>query len=234
MVTLGATYGWFPVEKDKYDAAVKSLKTHATLMNNYLNGKEWIVGNQLTVADIILGTHMSHAYQTVLDGGYRKAMGNLTKWVEKIINMPEFIEFMGKVKFCSKAITPTVIVPAKKEEVKAAPKKVEEKKTEEAPKKKEENPLDLLPPTSFDLFNFKTFFVNLADKRGEGMKAFYEQYDREGYSIYFVHYDKYEGEGEVLYQTANMLNGFLQRADHFRKHCFATMAVLGEEPKLEI
>jgi elongation factor 1-gamma len=31
-----------------------------------------------------------------------------------------------------------------------------------------------------------------------------------------------------------MLNGFLQRFDHFRKHCFAMHAVLGEEPNLEI
>jgi len=66
------------------------------------------------------------------------------------------------------------------------------------------------------------------------MKAFFEQYDKAGYSIYFVHYDKYEGEGVVLYQTANMLNGFLQRIDHFRKHALAMMAMLGDEPNLEI
>jgi elongation factor 1-gamma len=92
----------------------------------------------------------------------------------------------------------------------------------------------VLPPTTFDLFAFKTFFVNHADKRGEGMKFFFENYDKEGYSIYFVHYDKYEGECQVLYQTANMLGGFLQRIDHFRKHTFAAHAILGEEPTLEI
>jgi len=52
--------------------------------------------------------------------------------------------------------------------------------------------------------------------------------------VYFVHYEKYEGEGKVLYQTANLLNGFLQRIDHFRKHTFAMHAMLGEEPNLEI
>jgi Elongation factor 1 gamma, conserved domain len=84
------------------------------------------------------------------------------------------------------------------------------------------------------LYNFKTFFVNNKDKRGEGMQFFFDNYDKAGYCIYFIHYEKYEGEGTVLYQTANGMNGFLQRVDHFRKHTFAMHAILGEEPNLEI
>lgn len=94
--------------------------------------------------------------------------------------------------------------------------------------------MDVLPPTSFDLYNFKTFFVNEPDRRGNGMKFFFENYDRAGYSIYFLHYEKYEGEGQVQYQFSNLLNGFLQRIDHFRKHCFAAHLMLGDEPNLEI
>merc|ERR1712225_82587 len=30
------------------------------------------------------------------------------------------------------------------------------------------------------------------------------------------------------------MNGFLQRCDHFRKHCFSMTAILGEEPDLDI
>merc|ERR1712196_135626 len=37
-----------------------------------------------------------------------------------------------------------------------------------------------------------------------------------------------------LYMTENLLGGFLQRFDHFRKHAFARMCILGEEPNLEI
>jgi elongation factor 1-gamma len=94
--------------------------------------------------------------------------------------------------------------------------------------------LDTLPPTPFDLYSFKTFFVNHHDKRGEGMKFFFDNYDRDGYCIYFLHYDKVEGECQILYQTSNLMNGFLQRIDSFRKHVFANHAILGEEPTLEI
>ena len=37
-----------------------------------------------------------------------------------------------------------------------------------------------------------------------------------------------------MYQTANLMNGFLQRLDNFRVHVFSMMAILGEEPNLEI
>ena len=52
--------------------------------------------------------------------------------------------------------------------------------------------------------------------------------------MWFFHYDKYKGEGEKLYMTENLMQGFLQRFDHYRKHAFARMCILGEEPKLEI
>jgi len=124
------------------------------------------------------------------------------------------------------------VAPPKKEE------KKEEKKVEKteapAPVKKETDPLDELPPSPFDLPTFKTYFVNLPDKRGEGMDHFFANYDREGYSLYYAKYDKYEGEGVVLYQTSNLMNGFLQRIDSFRRHTFAMMAIVGEEPNLDI
>jgi len=83
--------------------------------------------------------------------------------------------------------------------VKKAEKKEGHDDEEEKPVKKEANPLDVLPPTAFDLYAFKTFFFNHKDRRGDGLKFFYENYDNAGYSIYFIHYDKYAGEGEVMF-----------------------------------
>ena len=78
LTTLMGTFGWSPVEKDRYDAGVKGLKSAATTLNTYLQGKEWLVGNHVTVADTVLGVSVAIACQTVLDGGFRKAMGNLS------------------------------------------------------------------------------------------------------------------------------------------------------------
>jgi len=190
----------------------------------------------LTVADLVVAVSLILPFQTALDGGFRKAMQNVTNLVDKIIKLPEVVKRLGNVKFALKVIK-AVVAPKKEEAKKEAPKKAahtEDGEEEEKPAKKEANPLDILPPSPFDLYSFKTFFVNSKDKRGEGMKFFFENYDKAGYCVYFIHYEKYEGEGTVLYQTANGMNGFLQRVDNFRKHTFAMHAILGEEPNLEI
>lgn len=189
---------------------MRDLKDAIKLLNIHLQGKQYLVGDHITVADIVAGVALILPYQVALDGGFRKAMPNTAQWLENLVKLPEFVSRFGNVKFAAKTVKPqlTQAAPKEKEQAKPAAQKKPEG-DEEEPKKKEANPLDVLPPTPFDLFAFKTFFVNHKDKRGEGMKFFFENYDKEGYSIYFVHYDKYEGEGVVLYQTSNMMNGFL-------------------------
>jgi elongation factor 1-gamma len=166
-------------------------------------------------------------------------MPNVASWIEAYIKLPEVVSRIGNVKFSAKAIKP-VLAEKKKEEVKApAPAKKAEKPAgddDEVKVPSGKNPLDKLPPTNFVLPDFKTYFVNLGDNKAtKGMDHFFQNYDPEGYCIFFVHYDKYEGEGVVLYQTSNLMNGFLQRMDEkFRNYSFSMTAILGEEPSLEI
>lgn len=230
-VIYRATFGWMPVDVETYTESLKALKENLKVLNTHLQGKQFFVGGSITVADIIVAMHVVIPMQIALDPGFRKAMPNLTSWFERVIALPQFVARLGAIKLCQKTIKPNF---PPKEEKKAAAKKDDTKEETEAPVKKDVNPLDALPPTKFDLYNFKTFFVNIPDRRGEGMARFFEEYDPEGYSIYFLHYNKYEGEGQVQYQFTNFLNGFLQRFDHFRRHCLAMYCMLGAEPNLEI
>ena len=227
-----------PVDADLYNNAVKEVKAVIQTINTHLQGKTNLVGNRITVADLAIAVQLIPLYQLVLDAGFRKAMPNVTSWLESLIKLPEVVGRLGNVKFATKTVKP-FLAEKKKEEVKAAPvKKVEKKEDgeEEVEKKSGKNPLDNLPPSKFVLPEFKTYFVNLGDKKEtDGMTHFFQNYDPEGYSIWFVHYDKYEGEGVVLYQTSNLMNGFLQRMDEkFRQYTFSNTAILGEEPNLEI
>jgi len=121
--------------------------------------------------------------------------------------------------------------------------KVADKKVQEATKqeddedkpveKSEKNPLDALPPSTFNLFDFKTLFVNAPNKK-DALDFFWKNYDPKGYSLYHIEYQKAEGEGKVLFLTNNLKNGFLQRLDHFRKYAFGVHGVYGDEPNLQI
>ena len=49
------------------------------------------------MADVLVATCLIHPLQTVLDAGFRKAMGKLTAWVEKIFAAPESVRVLGKI-----------------------------------------------------------------------------------------------------------------------------------------
>jgi elongation factor 1-gamma len=163
-------------------------------------------------------------------------MKSVSDWAEKIFGMQTIINVVGRVQMCSKPLKPVCIpdpVTAKKEEKKkaaAAP-------AEAAPKPKEEKKKDnveSLPPTTFNVYDFKTFYVNHPDKKGAAVDEWYKMLDWNGWSFWHFHYEKYTGEGEKLHTTNNLMGGFLSRAEHVNKYCFARHGVFGEEPNLEI
>jgi elongation factor 1-gamma len=159
-------------------------------------------------------------------------MKDATEWASRVYALPQFTQVMGNVRMCSKPLKPICVADPKKEEKKEAPKPVvkAEKKVEE---KKKDN-VESLPPSAFNVYDFKTFYVNHADKKGEAVDEWYKMLDWEGWSFWFFHYDKYDGEGVQLHVTNNLMNGFLSRAEHVSKYTFARHGVFGEEPNLEI
>ena len=100
-------------------------------------------------------------------------------------------------------------------------------------KSRKKNALDSLPPSPFNLFDFKTLIVNAPDKK-IATETFLQQFDPQGYSVWRMEYEKAEGEGNVLFLTSNLMNGFLQRLETFRKYSFGVVGVYGNEPDLQI
>ena len=66
--------------KAAFDEGVKKTKEAVKILNTQLQGKQWIVGNRLTLADIVTFNALLIAFTFVLDGGFRKAMPNAAAW----------------------------------------------------------------------------------------------------------------------------------------------------------
>lgn len=229
-----SVFGHVAGDADQFNNAVKEIKEQVKTLNVHLQGKTHFVANRITVADIALALLLIPLYQTTLDGGFRKAMPNVTNWLESLIKLPEFVSRLGNVRFAQKAIKP--LLAEKKEEVKAPAPKPAAKATddgeEEVEKKSGKNPLDLLPPTKFILPEFKSYFVNLGDKKTtEGMERFWKDYDPEGYTIFFLQYERYDDKENVEdYKAKNFLNMFIQRCqDKLRPYTFSN-TVVAQEP----
>ncbi|KRX04442.1 Translation elongation factor EF1B, gamma chain, conserved [Pseudocohnilembus persalinus] len=227
-------------QKQQLAAGKKDLLGKLQHINDHLNLNTYLVGNQVTVADIVLACLLHPFFSTILDENYRKGHLALTRYYKTILGQPEFRKFYPQAHMVKKDWFASVKGEEQKQEQKPKkekqqPKKEEKKveKKEEAPPQKAKNPLDELPPSPFNLFDFKTFIVNEKDKQ-KGVEEFWKQFDPQGYSIWHIKYDRYEGEGEKLYLTSNLKDSFLQRCDQLRKHAFGTFGVYGDEGNYEI
>jgi elongation factor 1-gamma len=134
----------------------------------------------------------------------------------------------------------TKTVPPKKDEKKPAP-KTENKPVEKKPKenddgeeetsggKKPTNPLELLPPSTFQLDPFKKEFLNTKEKKAV-LEKFWNEYDPTGYSLWFTHYNRSGDQGKVDFMTVNLL----QKLEKFRRYTFSAFGVYGTVPNLEV
>lgn len=216
-----------------YADSLQSFKSFLPRINK-ISG-EFLVGTSMSIADIYGAALMHLPFALLVDEGMRKNFGKLNGWFNKVANDPVFVEVFGIPRFCKVSFKP-LLPPSgeeveekkekkeqKKEQKKEKKEKKEEKKEEATAEKEQDqeqeedkpvkkNPLDLLPPSSLDIDDFKRKFLanKTAEKRREYIKTqFFTKFDPEGWGLWYCDYIKAEGEGQVLLQTSNLLGGFL-------------------------
>jgi elongation factor 1-gamma len=232
------------VQKAKGDVR-KALEN----LNKHFLNRTFLVGNRISLADVVVAASLYRLYELVLETPFRKAFVNVNRWFTTVVNQPEFKAVAGEPKLCEKMQVAKESKEEKVEEKKPEPKKEAAPKKEAPKKKKDEeeeeedelaqeekpkgpNPLDLLPPSKFVLDEWKRVYSN-EDTRTKAIPWFWENLDKEGYSIWFGEY-KYNHELAKLYMTANLVGGFLQRLEKLRKYGFGSILILGQEPELKI
>ncbi len=133
-------FGWKKYCKQSADNANNRLKTFLKTLDKNLASNEYICGNKMTIADVLLFRNLRFLMMLHFPEQLRKTLcPSTTKWFEKIMNTPEAINaygrtvlckipqkgFMGEIKRCP------IPIPTKKENVpEDEPKKVEETKKE--------------------------------------------------------------------------------------------------------
>jgi len=75
----------------------------------------------MSIADVIVAVSLSLMNQTILDAGFRKAMGAYSAWADSVYQNPSVIKVVGQIVMCAKALKPTLAAEPKKEVKKAAP-----------------------------------------------------------------------------------------------------------------
>ena len=235
-------FGWKPYCKDSANKANERLKEFMRTLDAQLKDKEFVMGSKLTLADVTLFRELKYFFQLVFPKGLRdKVFPNVTKWFQKIAGTEEVKKVYGKILLCNQPLKPFIKEEPKEKVKEDHGKKGGKQETpkeapkEEAPKEKEKkkNPLDELPPSKLELETFKRAFLNNKDK-ADAMKKFWEIYDPEGYSLWWVEYQNLPTECKVLFRTSNSKGMFLQKCDAVRRYAFAVHGVYGVENDYKI
>jgi elongation factor 1-gamma len=241
--------GYAPFNAEATEKAKANAKRALAYLNTQLAPRTFLVGEQVTLADIILTCTLLGFFKTVFDKEFVGEYKNVVRWFTTIMNQPNVsaitgpFEFIQKAKVYDASASSAPAPAAKKESApkkEKAPKVVKEEPAEdleaiaaaEMAKPKEKNPLDLLPKSSFVLDEWKRFYSN-NDTRPTAVNWFWEHFDPKGYSIWKVDY-KYNSELTQIFMSSNLVGGFYQRLDRARKYAFGSMLVLGADKKNQI
>jgi len=218
------------------------------ILNHHFNDRTYLVGERLSLADIVVATSLHRLYERVLDSGFRKLFVNTNRWFTTVVNQPEYLAVAGPTTLATKMeAAPKADIS---EEVKQEKPKVEKPKQEkpkvEKPKETEEDLdddgvpqepkkkslLDSLPPSKLVFDEWKRTYSN-EETRPTALPWLWKNFDKEGYSFWQSEY-KFNSELVKTFMTANLVSGFLQRLDKLRKYAFGSMIIFGEDGSLEV
>lgn len=218
-----------------YEKAKVDLGHALTILDAHLLHRTYLVGEQITLADISIVSALLYPFKLVTDKNYLKNYNNVTRWFTTCVNQPEFTAVVGTVVLCKKELLAEGQAPAAKAPAAAKPKA---DKKEKAPKeedladepavveKKAEHPykiMDREKPSAFSMDTWKKTYSN-ASSYAEAMAEFWKMFDSEGWTLWYQTYN-YNEDNKRIFMTANAIGGFQQRTDEIRKWAFGVQDV---------
>lgn len=233
-------------ERAKQDIAAALGSLQARLANN-----TFLVGERITLADIVVFTSLLHLFQHVADPAFRKPFFAVNRWFNTILNQPQTQAVVKNFSFCEKegtfdakkyqefqakygAATPKPEAPKKEKKPAAEKPKKEEEPQEELDlaeeallaEPKSKDPFDTMPKGTFNFDDFKRVYSNEPEEKS--IPYFFEKFDPENYSIWYGEY-KYADELAKVFMSCNLITGMFQRLDKMRKQSFASCCLFGED-----
>ncbi|KAJ3054977.1 Elongation factor 1-beta, partial [Rhizoclosmatium hyalinum] len=104
--------GWTPKNPDATKKAIDDTKRVLTLLNTHLRDHTYLVGEDITLADITVSLTLLNFYRMVFDAKFRAAFKNVDRWFLTLVNQPEFVNVIGKVELLgAAAATPVAAKP---------------------------------------------------------------------------------------------------------------------------
>lgn len=98
--------GYMPFQKSAYEKAKSDLAEALKTIDTHLEGKSYLVKDQITLADITLASTLIYPMKLVCDSEFFKPFGNVEKWFKSCVSQSEFKAVIGEVTMCKKELMP--------------------------------------------------------------------------------------------------------------------------------
>ena len=100
-------FGWNEFCKDSFDKENAKIKDYLKILEKELEGKNYVVGNRLTLADIVLFRYLRLFMMFQFpDGMRKKLLPNTSKWFENIMKTNEAVKAYGRTVLCKIPLKP--------------------------------------------------------------------------------------------------------------------------------
>ncbi|KAI0117669.1 glutathione S-transferase [Nemania sp. FL0031] len=87
---------------DHLDGVEKDVKYLEKVLQG---GKKFLVGDKLTMADLMVTSLLFHAFKYIVDAEMRKKLPNLVAYIQAFAAAPEHKKYYGELEFCETRIT---------------------------------------------------------------------------------------------------------------------------------
>lgn len=222
--------GRMPYNKKSVENAEQSFAVYAGVFEKHLTNNTFLVGERLTLADIVSAALLVRGFEYVFGAQWRAQYPAFIRWFTLITNQPFWSTIpAAPAVFIEEAVKYTPPKKETKKETKkeAAPKAAAAPADDEvaAEEPKAKHPLGALGPAKLPIDSWKRQYSN-EDTRPVALPWFWEHYDPSDYSLWRVNY-KYNDELTLTFMSANLIGGFFNRLQASTKYLFGCLVVYG-------
>ena len=89
-VLVGMALGYIPNNDVQKENASKAAQNVFAVLNTQLEVRTFLVGERITLADIVLGAALEAFFRTVTDKRFKEGYVNLLRYVDTVIGQPNF------------------------------------------------------------------------------------------------------------------------------------------------
>ena len=102
---INPIFGWNDFCKDSFDKENNKIKDYLRILEKELDGKNYLVGNRMTLADIVLFRYLRFFMMLHFpDGMRKKLLPHTSKWFEGIMKTNEAVKAYGRTVLCKQPL----------------------------------------------------------------------------------------------------------------------------------